>query len=651
MIKAMNKLLLKISLITVMTFFITHHLLAADKAQEVVDDVADQVKTSNSKKESTGNDTLDKLLEIPKVQTQYNNCKKAGISTEKMPDCIWNGDNNSISALDDETKKQVTTSYQKEKTAKGSTEADLSIKSNTLSTNYNNNSTFKKLEEIVDQQLKEELFGKDALDSNGKIKDRTKVSSLDHKVFNDLYKSELSKTVIDAFTSYCLKVNYDSPYANKTCEQTKDDKIKTCMASGKTKDKCDNYSCQVYLQKGVPQNTLNLPECSDTSKDNEAKDKCRQAVNLKNLESADFNKDNNKQWTACIVSVPQVCYDEISGTDGTSLEGTQDSTTTVTTSNQNPKKLASVSTKASTCASNSTAEECISRKNACLIADYARAIKKNLMLTKKIETEVYDKYLKTAGSMNIINSAKQENIDTIKAVTVSSKDIDDAYKDEAKKVSKTAEDCANNNTEKCSTILSTNTNENEKSVVEYGLRQFAQEESLNNTLTDEQSLKKYMKAQGMSDEQIASKFSEMKNDMNAIKSEIVKKFAVEKENLIKELSEKVKGKSTTADGKVDTQQDISKINNIKNEYATKNDEYKNIVKFANIAESYLEVQKSGGENSRNTASLFSEISDTEKNDASVQAMKQRAQGAGLKDTKENTVIGIDVENIIDLLGI
>jgi hypothetical protein len=32
-------------------------------------------------------------------------------------------------------------------------------------------------------------------------------------------------------------------------------------------------------------------------------------------------------------------------------------------------------------------------------------------------------------------------------------------------------------------------------------------------------------------------------------------------------------------------------------------------------------------------------------------MKQRAQGAGLKDTKENTVIGIDVENIIDLLGI
>jgi len=99
------------------------------------------------------------------------------------------------------------------------------------------------------------------------------VAIVDHAKFVDLYSTELGKTIVSAFTSYCMEVDFSQNYetVDPVCE---DDKSKPA-------------ACKIYV----------LGKSKDTIVKN----------NIDSLNNSDLKSDQGK-WTSCITSIPYVCY-------------------------------------------------------------------------------------------------------------------------------------------------------------------------------------------------------------------------------------------------------------------------------------------------------------------------------------------------------
>ncbi|TDP52240.1 hypothetical protein C8D79_2891 [Bacteriovorax stolpii] len=516
------------------------------------------------------NDSLQKLLDVPGVKPIYEECKKNNQAySENIPTCIWDNVKNKP-----ELKKMVMQTYaDTNKSAPTEGRSPASSKTNMVtsaqvaSIDYSSDPSVQALSEFYGKKLDEILDPDKAL--SAAEKDKNVIVTVDHRKFIDLYKSELGKTIINAFTSYCLDTDPKS---------------------------CDKGLC--LLREKMDE----VKEDRDT--------------NLKSIKSTTFDlasgTASSRKWTSCIFNVAQVCEGN-AGDSGQTINSR-------------------------------------SKQRACLITDYVKTARKNIQIADK-QKEFYTSLEKEgttqiASNMKIVTDGEKASSDSILKIT--KKEVEDSLKkpDEANLAE--IDQCMDvdtktiKNVEVCKKFLSTNKTANEVAFAELGMRQLAQEEMLTEELKDDEKVREYLKEEGFKDEEI-QKLTASAESIEEIRSKILARFKNEKEAIIEEMRKKIETKTSSSDGKIDNQ-DISKLEKIRNDLASRTSDLSNLMQFNNIVSSYLETNdKKSGTNERNTASLFAEAKTMD--GAEGKALQEQIKKADLKENKGNSTIDLNVNEI------
>lgn len=522
--------------------------------------------------------TLEKLLTIKGVDSIYKDCDKThgkeGLNKpEEIPGCIWRavGSNASLKSQVMAVYNESLKGQKKDKTDGGRAPASASDKGmmtarkTAVATDYNSDPTVKALSDLFGSKLNEILDPSAEEAKNGTL------ISVDHKKFSELYKSELGKNIVNAFTSYCLGTNQ----ADSTCSST---------------GICE-YDEKKYKQ-----------------------------TNIDNLKGADFgDKSPDKdRWMNCISAVPQICY-----------EG--------------------------------KAPSAASKTQACLIMDFVKSARKNIMAIdsqdKFYEDLRKNKTTAIAGNFKAMDEEKSKN-DVLTQVT--SSDLEKEYvkadgtkakvSDVNEALKKEVEECYDKQNQvkgldKCKKFLSTSVKENEAAIAEFGIRQEIQGEQLKEKLTDAAAVTAYLKEEGFEDDKIKAMTDA--GNLEKTKQEILDRFKAEKEAFIAHMRQKVEDKTSSKEGDI-SQDDSSKMDKIKASFANRTTDLGNLIKFNNVVSSYLEVGDAKDKNAkleRNTASLFAEVQNMKGDEAA--AYKKSLESAKLTDKKNNS--NLDVKQINDIL--
>lgn len=583
-----------------MPFFILFLLSFSAWSAEQKSAVYQGINEVKTQKEDGSQGTLQVLLTIPAVKTQYENCLKEKVEINEIPQCIWAGKGN-VPALPDDVKKQVSEVYASE-AKKGQTRSPASAdsgektsgltnKSKNISVDYMSDPAVIELSKVFQKKLESALIGDE------KTRDPKGVASVDHAKFIELYKTELGKTIVNSFTSYCMESNISFDVKTKTNDCEDEDKNKV--------------QCPIYLLH------------SDKSK----------AVrdNVSSLKGADLSAGPSaNKWTGCIASVSRVCY-------------------------TNTSKLTTLDP--------AEVDFDRSKMQACLIMDYVKSARKNLIAADE-QKDFYDKLAKdNAGAvkMGVMNAkaveiTEKNNMDAV--TTMTSKEVENSYEKANKEVvQKEMDECIDNNgqvknTDVCKKFIETDPEEKKKALAEFTLRQYALEENLKEKLKDDGEVKKYLKEEGYDDKKIAE-IASNPQDLEKIRQEIKDRYSAERQAIIASMADKIKSKTTAGQG-VDASKDSGKLGNIRSEIANRPEDLKQLVHFSNVVSSYLEINN-GGKKTRNVASLYAEINSTGKmanvDQNAAEEIKKNADKAGLKENKGkgDTKTDLSVETLNRIL--
>lgn len=540
------------------------------------------------------NDSLQKLMNIDGVEPIYKDCQQRYAvetdtqSTDQLT-CLWDAVKKNAQlkkkvqeVYAQELKGEKTSSEEGRAPASAST-LSLTARKASIATDYESDPAVAALSDYYGKKLDVILNPDVALTAEERKKNT--ILSVDHRQFIDLYKSELGKTIISAFTSYCLDTKPDSC----TCSSAEQ---KVC-AEDKEKCSCAQSSCVIASLE------------SDRKKDREA--------NLKSLKVADLKSNSSDaiKWNMCIGSVSKSCI------------------------SNPPKEL----------------EE--TNKRACLIMDYVKSARKNIMVADTQKT-FYDDLNSTqtaniAGNMKAITDLKKTSSDAL--LDMSSNDVKTAMEKPMKSKIKELEGCYKDdvivNAKACEKYLSVNKDENDTALAELGMRQIAQEGILEQELSSsDQKVRDYLKEEGFSKQEIESMTADKKS-IEQVKKEILERYANQKSAIIKEMADRIADKTSATDGKIENNaSNLSKLEKIKKEMQSRSSDLQNLVYFNNVVSSYLEISDGKGTNSRNTASLFAEANSLEKDQATL--MKDQIEKAKLKDQKGSAnTTNLEVETIND----
>ncbi len=569
----------------------------ADETKSIDSKAVIYNEVKQQKSDTGGSAVLEKLLKVQGVDAQYKACTAAGIGLDKISSCIWDGDgNNNINPLAADIRKKVQDMYTQESTQSRSpasgpskSSGDLTIKSKQLNVDYMNDPAVIELSKVFQKKLESALEG-DEKDAKGK----KYISVVDHAKFIELYKTELGKTIINAFTSYCMEADISLKYETQkpNCKDEKDQPV----------------SCPLFI----------LAEQKNKA-DNIAK-------NIASLKASDFKSSSDKTsdksagiWNSCISSVAQVCY----------------------------TKEADFSQKSKGTASSNQIQTSITR--ACTITDYVKSARKNLIAAEE-QVKFYNGMPQTASL--VVENAKSVTItdkNSIDAVTtVTSKDVEDSYQKKNKEtLEKEILDCTENgaikSTDKCKRFISTDTKAKSEELAEFGIRQYAQGESIDKltdkTTKNKADVEKYLVNEGY-DPKLAQTMTSDPAKLDELKDEIRERYKNERNAIIANMADKIKKSTTTKDGTIDATADKSKMDTIRAEISSRSADLKQLVHFNNVVSSYLEITTDNGKTKRNTASLFSELKNGSKDiqgttTDQIDEIKKQSGSAGLKEAKSD----------------
>lgn len=545
--------------------------------------------------EAESSETLKKLLSIKGVDAEYQKCKSNGTTIEKIPGCIWG-------ALNDDLKKQVQQMYAQESVADepgrapASTDdgGKLTNKSKNLKVDYMSDPAVVELSKVMQKKLEEALVG----DEDAQ-KDRTKIAAVDHAKYIELYRTELGKTIVNAFTSYCVESD------TKASEKLH---VKSCKDTNNPIG-----ACPLFI----------VPEDEKTRK-------AKIEDNLKSLKGANFesstkaaNNADSDKWSRCIASVANVCY-----TDSSEFSG-----------------------------SLAPADISYSKKRACIIIDYVKSARKNLIIVneqKKYYEDLPQTMALDIGNSRQVKMTEKNSIDVV--TTVTSKDVEDSFQKKNEDLKKEMDKCLDANDqitdpEACKKFLSTDAKAKELALTEFGIRQFALEAKIDEKFNDKAEVEKYLLEEGYDKSKIAEMIKG--NDIETVKAEIKARYKAERDAIIATMADKIKSKTSKDDGKIDqTDQgrDQQNLKKIREELSSRSDDLKQLVHFNNVVSSYLEITKTDGTKIRNVASLFVEIKDGAKNFRDIdkdqsKEIEEKAKKAGLTSEKSGSSTELSVENL------
>ncbi|MDD4974982.1 MAG: hypothetical protein PHY93_11560 [Bacteriovorax sp.] len=520
--------------------------------------------------------TLKKLLTLPEIAAQYKNCQDSlGKKLDEIPNCLWNGNGSDIPPLNKTQKDEVKKIYAQEESGGASkdkvAEADvtatnvkttnLTNRNLTIATDYKSDPAVKVLSAFFGKKLDEALNG-----SAQDIKDK-KIVTVDHTKFIDLYTSELGKSIVNSFTSYCMETDPSCRAISKDPVDGKDKfTSELCLTSATTKKKED------YIK-----------------------------ANLKTINEANFTETEGSAWQHCIGTVSSVCYDNKS-TDPDNVYSKQKACLVMDFVKSARKNL--------------------------IIADQQKLFYGSLLGGGDKGPASIASNMKVSDNSKDLTADKLTEI-TSNDVGKDFKDSDNQNENISttnKSIAAEAVDCVGpdgqmTTQDKCKKFLDVNTNKNTDAVTEFGLRQFAKEEALSEKLDDKTNVGSYLKEEGYTDDQIKNLTSA--ENIEEVKAKIKKRFSEEKDAIIKEMASKITAKTTVSDGSIDKDKDLSALGKIKTDLASRNDDLKNLIHFNNIVASYLTISelnqdgtiKKGTSPTRNTASLFAEVKSMDQKDS------------------------------------
>lgn len=560
-----------------------------------------EIKENKKKAEDGSDETLRKLLTVKGVDVQYKACQTAFPNQlAEIPKCIWEGNGNSPPRLADDIRKQVQLMYAQESTEEtsarspASESSHLTNKSKQISEDYMSDPAVVELSKIMQKKLEEALLGDEEAQ-----KDKKTIAVVDHAKYIELYRTELGKTIVNAFTSYCVEADIETS-------------LKLSVRTCKNQDN-PTAACPLFILS------------DDNSKAQTIK-KNIQSLRGADLSSntADATNPTSELWKKCILSVSNVCYTPKNDFAGANID------------NQIIR----------------------SKTRACTIMDYVKSARKNLMVAD--EQKKYYDTLEPTVAMQMANARQvvineKNSMDAV--TTVTSKDIEDSYQTKNDALKKEMDKCIDAkgdiaDPEICKKFISTDTEAKEKALTEFGIRQYALEAKIEEKFNDKGEIEKYLKEEGYAKEKIAQMISD-DLDLATVKKEIIDRYKSEREAIIASMAEKIQSKTTKDNGKIDTSatgSDQEKLVKIRKELSSRSDDLKQLVHFNNVVSSYLEIDKGNGQKSRNVASLFAEIHNGAKefrdiDKEQIKDINDQASKAGLKQEKGENQIELTVKDL------
>jgi hypothetical protein len=506
-------MLMKPNLLLLLTLLVSTSE-AINAAEKAAVSVYGEIKQKKAEKADDGSEAvLQKLLTVKGVPEQYKLCQTANIELAKIPQCIWEGNAASgIAVLGDDVKKQVQQMYAAESASKSdganrspasaaSAPSNLTNKSKQIGEDYMSDPAVVELSNVLQKKLEEAMLGDQAAQ-----KDTKKVAVVDHSKYIELYKTELGKTIVSAFTSYCIEADFSkklsvSPSAKKCTDS--DNKPAACplVILSSEADKRDT------ITKNIAK--LNTGDFNSSTKSNPNTD--------------------SEQWNSCIAAVSNVCYTDINDFVGN---------TTGLTPQIDRSKI-----------------------RACTIMDYVKSARKNLIIADE-QKKFFDGLgpgvsMKVENARTVVENEKN-SMDAV--TTVTSKDIEDSYKSKNLILKKEMDKCldASDTTngkiidaESCKKFISTDTEAKKKALTEFGIRQFALEDKIDDKFKNKAEVQKYLEDEGYETAKI-NQIIGNPTDLESVKKEISTRYKNERDAIISSMAEKIKSQTTSGDGKIDT---------------------------------------------------------------------------------------------------
>lgn len=562
-------------------------------------------------------ENLEFILESSDVKGKFEACKtEAGADTltEAVSTCLWVKDPNKPNlALTDDEQKAVVKQIDNLGGQTGAN-ADSSLgKFESLDNGFlkqvNKEPSFKRLQEHMTKKLQETIYGDQ--------KEKGLIVA-DHTTFHKLYKSQLTKNVIQAMSSYCL----DAKPGDYLID---DQKLETQRKANITLLSSSNVT-NVFID----------PNDTSLGKEDQL--------------------DSEAAFNGCIRALPKVCYT----TGVTYLDHSNET---------DPRKKAIYEySKKRACNVVTYIKQL--KQNIIAVND----IETKLDALKKDSPAGF-------GAGAVTNLKKTYIADDNESLTVmSSKEFveesgfKDAVDSEVAAFEKCYKDADENDgnpgdvvdPEACKKYLSDEKEKNTKLIAEADLRSRALEKKMDDTFADDKDkgVRTYLKDQAFSEKEIEALIAKKSIDQLAI--DIKNRYRAERESYIKNLAEKIQEKTKKEDS-ISATGNIDRLDDIRKELTTKTTRYTELVHFTNVVSGYLKVTGGASESGRNTTSLAIELGNSSYDptggsssagrttassgaDAHTEAVKAAAGVIGVKPViEENKDSSISAKSINDIL--
>ena len=248
-----------------------------------------------------------------------------------------------------------------------------------------------------------------------------------------------------------------------------------------------------------------------------------------------------------------------------------------------------------------------SQSRACEVVDYISAVRQNLLSLDKIDEGWKNRTASGFGT------DMATDIDTEKITNLSSKEVVEksGYAKEQQKILDEMKECRENfDPEKCQKFVGERKKENTALMDEYGLRTKVLQEKINkiaDPANNNDSLEKYLKEEGYTDEQIAEMLEE--ENGKKLKQQIAHQFSQKRKALMLSLKEKINKTQTEADDSEQAKK--KKLMELEKEAEWEQQRLGELVFFTNMISGFLKIgDEEGNILGTNSEAMMQELKDS-----------------------------------------
>ncbi len=564
-----NKFMKLLSFFLLCTFSLS--TWALDREDPTVKANIERVKNPDSGKqgvyEKDENDSLERLVDsISELQGQHQACQSAREKSNapqdfNMGECLWNGsDSNQIPPLPESVQEKVIAKIEVQSDPSPGPKKTLNSQYESVGlspSKLRTNKTMRQLQNYLHERLKQLMFD----DDKSKVQ-----AAQDHKIWHELYTSQLGRNIINVTSSFCL----------------------------------ESESQPVYTK-----NSNGL--CTQSSKiwfNNKPKDP---NVRKKNIEKLSQSNGGTKtkghtHFNQCLSSLSLIC-----GKEGIYSENS-DKANAYTGQDENGK-----------CTKNLHKEVTKSTyTNACLVIKYLKTSKQAMIQMKDIN-QGWKRLRNEQEQGFAIASAQKADFKKDDIINIASGEIAEGKTKDGQDLQSAANE-EKSLLEKCAQEYDSMKNtcdkylmdkeENFQQLDEYSLRKYAMSAKIKRDLKNDPDgthLKKMLLEDGVTEENIEKILAQDEEKIKNLKNKITNRYEKERDALIQAMQEKFNGKTLLDEEKSDPNKAKQKFEGLKKEAEEKPEYYAQTIHYSNVVSAYLELRDGDKTVGQNTAALDAEL--------------------------------------------